>query len=215
MKKIASTAADKVYCGYIRPEPRNPAPKQRAAIEMLGLGSFPIYEEAIRETPGFPIRTAMFNARRVGGRDVVIVSELHRLAPDAETLRAFLKKLDAKEVCVLEATTGRYSGTNGTLQEMIFDAVAWYKSKGLTSEAASKLGKLGAEASPATKPKQGRMPVRQAQIIWRNPALSTEAALNAINADKTYPEEYSQSAAYRYLKTRMVGAGRPPKNKAT
>jgi hypothetical protein len=215
MKKIVSAASEKTYCGYIRPEPRNPAAKQRAAIELLDLGKFPIYEETAANPPGFPHRTAMVNARRKGCNDVVIVSEMHRLAPDAESLRAVLKQLRAKDASILEATTGRYSGTNGTMEEMVLDAVAWYRSKGLTSEAAAKLGKIGANASPMSRPLAGRMPVREAQIIWRNPALTTEGALNTINADERFEEKYSQSAAYRHLKTRMVGAGRPPKTKST
>ena len=215
MKKIVSTADKKTYCGYVRPEPRNPGQRQRAAIEMLDLGEFPIYEELTAHAPGYPVRTAMVKARREGGQDVVIVSEMHRLAPDAEALRAVLKQLRAKNVCILEAVTGRYSGTNGTMEEMVLDAVQWYRSKGLTAEAAAQLGRFGAAASPVTKPLEKRMPVREALAIWRNPALTTEGALNTINADPRYDDKYSLSAAYRYLKPRHVGAGRPPKPKST
>jgi hypothetical protein len=215
MKKIVNTANGKTYCGYVRPEPRNPGPRQRAAIEMLDLGKFPIYEEATAHAPGFPHRTAMINARRKGCNDVVIVSEMHRLAPDAESLRVVLKQLRAKDVTVLEATTGRYSGTNGTMEEMVLDAVAWYRSKGLTAEAAAQLGRFGAAASPVTKPLEKRMPVREALVIWRNPAFDTESALNNINADQRYDDKYSMSSAYRHLKQRGVGAGRPPKTKST
>jgi hypothetical protein len=213
MKKIVNTANGKTYCGYVRPEPRNPGPRQRAAIEMLDLGKFPIYEEATAHAPGFPIRNAMVNARRKGCGDVVIVSEMHRLAPDAEALRAVLRQLKAKDVTILEAVTGRYSTKSES--EMVFDAFAWYRSKGLTAEAAAQLGRFGAAASPVTKPLAGRMPVREALAIWRDPKLTTEAALNTINADPRYDDEYSLSAAYRYLKPRGVGAGRPAKPKST
>jgi hypothetical protein len=97
---------------------------------------------------------------------------------------------------------------------MLFDAVAWYRSKGLTAEAAAQLGRAGAAASPVTKPLEKRMPVREALAIWRDPKLSTEGALNTINADRRYDDKYSLSAAYRYLKQRGVGAGRPPKPKS-
>lgn len=192
---------------YIRPEPRFSAAKQRAALDALGKKIATTYTEEPRTRGGpFPKRDAWVKSLRAGV--LATVSDFHRLATTADDLRDVRASIHKTGAVILEARTGRRSDDPEALADMTHEAVAFYSQRGLTKQDASKLGKMGAAASPATKPKRGRMPKADAAVIWRKVEYTTHEAIAAINADPAYKVKYNLSYAYRNLGPRGVPAGR-------
>ena len=215
LTNIANVASVKIMLrAYIRPEPRYSDAKQRPSILAAGVPESVIYVEALRKRhDGFPIRDAFMAALRASDKDVVVVSDLHRLASTGEDLREVIKVVKAKKATILEARTGRRSDDPVVFSDMIFDAVEFYRGRGLTHAEAVKLGKLGATFSPVAREPEGRMPKKLALPIWNDEALTTDQALVKINSDQAFDRKYSQRAAYRILGKRDVTAGRPAKDK--
>lgn len=201
--------------GYIRPEPRFSAEKQRKPLSDVGVNQRAIYEEARRERrDGFPERDSAIRSLRANSNDILVVSDYHRLAVSAEDLRQVRAALKAKGVVVLEARTGRRSDNPDDVQDMYDEARDFWAQRGVTKEFMSNLGKRGAAKSPVTKPKTGRMPLHEAQEIWRNPDYNHAQALAVINADDRYETKYNSAYAYRNLGPRGVIAGRKTKDHA-
>ena len=78
------------------------------------------------------------------------------------------------------------------------------------------MGKLGAAASPASKPKTGHMPLHDIQAIW-NAADSVQEAVAKIRRDRRYKTKLSMTTLYRWrdsgkLKLLPRLPGRKPKN---
>ena len=194
-----------VIRAYIRPEPNFPESRQRPSIEAPKPGI--IYVEGPRQ-PGkdpWPVRTAWLKSLRKKDRDVVGLSHLHRLAPDSADLRAALRAIEEQGVPILETSTGRVSTKVSDMAAMIFDAQDFYAQRGLTTERARELAKQGADASPVTKPKKGRMPHAQAIVFLNDITMSIKDAIRQINKDKRYKVKWTFVYAYREKK-----AGRLP-----
>lgn len=193
---------------YIRPEPRFSLPKQAETIRDLGEKVTTYTEEFGRANGRLPERDLWIASLRIG--TVAVVSDFHRIATSAVGLKEARAAIKAQGAVVLEARTGRRSDDPDALGDMIQEALRFYSQRGLTTEEARRLGRMGAASSPATKAKKGRMPIAEALPIWRDNAIpSIEAALEKINADKRYKTPYTQATAYRYLRAREVRAGRP------
>lgn len=198
-----------MFRAYIRPEARFSAAKQLPVIESFDCKV--IYKEADRSRDeGFPERKAWIAGMRVAHKDVALVSDFHRLATTAQSLKEVRTELKNAGVVILEGRTKRRSDNADDLADMIHEAIAFYSQRGLTPKEAARMGRLGAIESPATKPKLGRMPLHDAILIWRDPQYTRAQALALINADKRYPDKYNGTYAYRVLKRRGVPAGRRP-----
>lgn len=197
--------------GYIRPDARVTEAKQRASLKGAAVADVHVYVEAKRKiSDPVPVRDAFIRALRKS--DTAVVSHFHRIAFKGVDLRAVLKDVKARGATILEADTGRRSGDAGELTEMIFEAMEFYRTKGLTHDQAVKLGREGAKNSPAAKSRdEERMPNEMAKEFWNDRRLSGPEALAAINADERFPEKYTQSTAYRTLGKRVVPPGRRPK----
>ncbi len=198
---------------YIRPDTRHSIKRQREICESFCLRNdhkavFYVEENRSRGAP-YPKRNDWVKSLR--GVEVCGVSDFHRLASTSLDLRAILSDLLASNRVVIEAASGRRTDNAKDLSDMILETTTFFANKGLTTQEASTLGKLGALVSPATKRKRGRMPMADAMVIWRDAALTTRQAVAKINeeSDKAgYKDLYNHSWAYRNLKPRGVPAGR-------
>jgi len=199
--------------GYVRPEPRFSAAKQRPVLLQAGVGERVIYQEDVRRRgDGFPERDQAISDLRTNSKDILVVSDYHRLATSAEDLKAVRAALRAKGAIVLEARTGRRSDNPEDYADMVDEARDFWAQRGMTKAHAAEIGKKGAVKSPVTKPKTGRMPLSEAQPIWRNPDYDVPQALALINGNPAYQTKYNAAYAYRNLGPRNVGAGRKMKD---
>lgn len=192
---------------YIRPEQRFSRAKQVETLAALGKKIAATYEELQRRRgDDFEQRDAWVASLRPGV--LAVVSDFHRLATTADGLRDVRAAIHKTGAVIMEAQSGRRSDNPEDLADMTHEAMNFYRQRGLTSSEASKLGKLGADMSPTTKPKTGRMPSLEALPMWRNAEYNVPEALAAINADGRYADKYTISHAYRALGPRGVMAGR-------
>lgn len=206
---------------YVRPEARFSAARQLIELRKLGVNENKVYvEEERTRDDGYPIRDKLVQAMRVTSSDGVAVSHFHRLASTAADLNAILKAIKNKGGFVIEASTGRRSDSSNDLVDMIFEATEFYARRGLTTEEATRLGTLGGEASPATKRKNGHMPLHDMQTILNDHTITVEQACAKIRRDRRYKTKISQATIYRWardgkLKLRPRLAGRLPKPQET
>lgn len=133
--------------------------------------------------------------------DELCVSHLHRLGTGQRDLSEVIKAVISQGATIIEVSTGRHSNDPASLVTMIQDANSYY-AHSLTSERAQEIGKLGAAASPMTKRRRGRMPIKNALIILndhkRYPTLVD--AITAINKDKRYGRPWNVPLVYRLKK---------------
>lgn len=193
--------------GYIRPDARFPATAQKDALRKADVAEGAIYQESDRQRDTcYPEFLALVESLREG--DVVMVSAFHRLGSGVDDLRENATILLSKGFEVVEATSGRRSGNPVDLVNMTLDAVLLYSRRLLSHAQAVELGKLGAAASPKTKPLKGRMPIKMARMMWRSrPDWTSEQCLALINSDTRYKVKYSMKHAYAKLGPRDVKAG--------
>lgn len=148
------------------------------------------------------------------------VSHWHRLGSTMEDMFEHAGYLMTKGVVIVERSTGRKSTNPLDVVKCIAEAIEFYTSRSMPKEYASKIGKRGAKASPATKAKTDRMPNAQVMAILNDWAAypTIHLALKAINSDKRYPSKWNtahisrEKAAGRmkFLKARPAGP-RPAK----
>lgn len=183
---------------YIRLDGRDPDGSEQRAIlakfDPPGRVSRSEYvEEAKRVVGQYPRRNALVRAIRKKS-DLVVVADFWRLASRtgdlADAVEAIRGRKDADgeklRVVIVEARTGFRSDCQTQLVRMMEKATNVYAGRSLSPERAREMGRLGSEASPATKPKGGRMPYRQmAKIINAAPTLA--AAIEEINATDYEP----------------------------
>lgn len=134
--------------------------------------------------------------------DELEVSHWHRLASTTDAMFEHARQVLSKGVVIVEMSTGRRSDSPVQLLEMVEEAVHFYAGRSLSKDEASRLGKLGALASPATKRRRGYMPNRQAEAILNDHARypTLKMALAAINADKRYARRWDTNRVYREAK---------------
>lgn len=192
---------------YIRPDARFSAARQRTAIEALGKKIAATYVEIDRRRDdNFPERDAWISSLRPG--NIAVVSDFHRLATTADTLKEVRSAIHQAKAVIVEASTGRRSDDPESLADMTHEAVDLYRRRGLTKAEAKRLGRLGAAASPTAKAKRGRMPKGDAAVIWRDAQYTSKEAIAVINANTDYKDKYNLCWAYRNLGPRGVPAGR-------
>lgn len=182
---------------YIRPEPNFPESKQRPSVDAAKPAI--VYVEGPRQ-PGkhpWPKRDAWIKSLRKSQRDVAAVSHFHRLAPDSEDLRDVLEEIEAQGATIRELSTGRVSTKVNDMAAMIFEAQDFYAQRGLTSERAREIGKLGAAASPVTKQKERRMPHAEAIVFLNDITMGIKEAIAKINRDRRYKTKWTFNYAYQ------------------
>lgn len=180
---------------YFRPEPRCPMTRQQSVAEKFDGKVIPY--ENINEW-----------ISQMRPRDVVGVPYYHRLASNAEDLKAVRDRLKAFCVVVLEIDTGRRSDNPDDLADMVDEARTFYARNGMTTAEAKRLGALGAKASPVTKSKSNeRLPVEMAEKILNDhetyPTLpiAYHVINNARNADgKKFKRKWYPSLVTRLAK---------------
>jgi hypothetical protein len=133
--------------------------------------------------------------------DELCVSHLHRLGTGQGDLSAAIRAVIEQGATVIEANTGRRSDNAAQLVGMIADANTFY-ARTMTPETAQRIGRLGAAASPMTKRRRDRMPIKDALKIVndhkRYPTLVE--ALAVINKDKRYKRPWSVAHVYHLKK---------------
>lgn len=205
---------------YIRPEPNFPESKQRPSVDAAKPGA--VYVEGPRQQGKhpWPTRDAWIKSLRKSQRDVACVSHFHRLAPDYDDLRGVLKAIEAQGAMIREYSTGRTSKSVSDMAAMIFDAQDFYAQRGLTTERAVEIGHLGAEASPVTKPKKGRMPHAQAIVFLNDITVGIKQAIANINKESRgrYPVKWTFTYAYKEKREGRLpfasrAAGPKPRNR--
>lgn len=121
----------------------------------------------------------------------------HRLATNAEDLKAVRDRIKAAGFVVIELATGRRTDNPDDAADMVDEARDFYARRGLTKAEATRVGKMGALMSPATKSKDDkRYPIELAEKI--------------LNDHETYP---TLRVAYRAINNARNADGRPFKCK--
>lgn len=184
-------ATQKTLRTYFRPEPRCSRLAQDSVAEASGAKIIPYVD-----------LDEWFASMRKG--DIVAVPFFHRLAANAEDLKAVRERLKAAGVVVLELATGRRTSTPDEYADMVQEALDFTARRGMTTAEAKRLGKLGADMSPATKSRTDRMPLELAEEILNNHAVypTLDAALYAINHatdanGKRFKRPYNREFIYR------------------
>lgn len=132
-----------------------------------------------------------FKMRR--GELLGVVNGLRAFGEARRDMAAATKAVHAWGAAIIDAETGLRSDRDGV--EML--------SQSLAPRRPSDAYRAAQAASVASRVK-GRMPDRQALVIWRNPKLSVVEAIELMH-------RWSQATAYKRLGRRDVPAGRRPK----
>lgn len=193
--------------GYVRPSATVSSARQQAALaKVKGLKDSGTYvEERGKKGDKMPMRQALLGSLRKGHSDVVVVTDLHRLAVNRHDLAPTVRAIHERGASIVETSTGRKSSDPADMCEMVLDAVAFWTGEARigSSAEAKRRGKMGG------RPAIDRMSKHEALTIWRNVTKYPDPkdAL-ALMTGWTKPE------AYRHLKARGGGmmAGRKPKN---
>lgn len=186
--------------GYIRPDPRHAEGPQRALLEAAGVSKIWV-EKRRKAGDGYSAFEAMCKAIR-SGADVVFVSDFHRIAATGDDEKANVRKVRRKGAHIIEVRSMRSTSCTADAIDMAREAAAVRAGKGMSREAASEIGKVGAANSPRSKPKAGRMGERQARAIWKDERLSWSQALAKMNAGRPEDQHWTKATAYRRLKKR-------------
>lgn len=195
--------------GYVRPDGRHPADAQIKMLVKFGVDEARIYVEKDRKRgDGYPQRAKLAKACR-GKADHVVVADFHRMASDVDALADAADEILKRAGLIVEARTGRKCSQPDAVR-MAVEAANVYAARGMSSDAARRIGTEGGKNSPATKPLQGRMPEAAARKIWtENPHSETNIeALARINADTRYQREWTLTTAAKRLGPRGSKPGR-------
>lgn len=128
------------------------------------------------------------------GEFLGVVDGLRALGDGRRQMRDAIKLVHSWQAAVIDAETKLRSDRDGV--EMLHKALS---PKGPSAEFAAEM-----QARSVRERVKGRMPKREALILWRNPKLSTAEAIELMT-------KWSQSAAYNQLGRRDVPAGRRSK----
>jgi len=208
--------------GYIRPDGRHSADVQRtilAAFRHDGKKIEKLWEDK-RDDATYPQRKNLARALR-SKSDVIVVTHFHRLADPGDDIKFALAELCARYcITIIEATTGRHvdcTAADGI--SMAIDAMQFKSKRGLDSDAARRVGKLGADASPVTKPKKGHMPLKRIAEIMDDhetysSVLSAIAAVKRISKAEGFEWWPSRETIYRWkAEGKLQFTDRPPGRK--
>lgn len=195
--------------GYVRPDARHPAQPQIDALVRFGVDAKRIYvEKDRRRGDAYPQIDAVAKACR-SKSDQVVVADLHRIGSNVDDLATCAAKILKHGGAIVEARTGRIFTEAQTIQATV-DAANFHAARGMSTEAARRIGTTGGERSPVTKPAQGRMPEAEARKIWtaKPDTETTTEALARINADTKYQREWTITTAWKRLGPRGSKPGR-------
>jgi hypothetical protein len=204
--------------GYVLPDSRHPTGPQEKALRDFGVEK--IWIEAKRTKgdayPEFEHLTGPQSGVIREPNSAVVVRDAHRLASNREDWRNHIELIHERGGFLIEVSTGRTSKAPTSLLAMWIETVAYFDGGKLSKEAARRIGKKGAKASPATKPLAGRKPFAEVQsIIDDNPTLTYSELVARINEDVTYKKPWHVSTLMYWRKKRRIklarrNAGRQP-----
>lgn len=127
------------------------------------------------------------------GERLGVVNGLRAFGEARWDMVAAVKSVHAWGATIIDAESGLRSDRDGV--EMLHRALAPRRPSDTYR---------AAQAAGVANRVKGRMPARQALIIWRDPRFSTEEAIDLMH-------KWSQATAYKQLGKRDVPAGRRPK----
>lgn len=191
---------------YIRPDSRSSEAQQRAILDAFKLDSYSVvklYVEAVKRRGGeYPEREKMVKSLRPG--DLVVVTDLHRLASRSEELTEAIKAIRSRglNTVVVEARKGRRSDCLTDYDRMRHEASQVYSGHSMTTIEARERGTKGGENSPVTKPAPGRMPWGKMLAVIKVSTTMADAVA-AINAS-AYVTPVSRVWLYREFKARKI-----------
>jgi len=195
--------------GYIYPDNRMGEAAQRKMLLEAGIPEKQIYVEGKPEGNDWQPRLSWLVDRKLrpGYNDTLEVAYLHRLAWRSSRMVDTIDNITARDTIVVEVGSGARSDKPGPFARAIHDSMLFLSGKTGRADR-STIGKLGAAASPVTKPKNARLPDDQALVIWRNPALTSAEAVATMNAVEKYKNGWSYASAYRHLGPRGTPTGK-------
>lgn len=119
-----------------------------------------------------------------GSGHFVVVANFHQLATNTEDLVERVNAVHARGSYIvepgLEGKPHRSTEDRVALVDMLIEAQDFYR-KGISKRDRSRAGKIGAKASPATKPKEGRLPVSEAAPILKDESYGRRQAIEEVN----------------------------------
>jgi hypothetical protein len=190
--------------GYIRADNRMGEAPQREVLEAAGISPNDIRVEG--KGSAQPVLTWIIERKiRKSESDTVEVSDLHRLCSNSECMAEMVSRIAERNAVVVEARTGARSDRVGPFSVALAQSIAFLSGR-LTRADRSRIGKLGAEASPVTKPKGGHMPLAQIQTMINDHAKypTLMDAIEAINRDRRYRRKVNASLIYRWARDKKI-----------
>jgi hypothetical protein len=194
--------------GYTNKNAKKSADSQAAVLRTYA-SNVRIWEEAKGETAEFDFITNCGEDKPDGDvglavpdpdeTHAVLVDEFHHLATTWVALQERVERIHRFNAFVIEAASGRSTEDRVSFARMLQEAQDFYRS-GMTRKERSRIGKLGADASSATKPKPGRMPVSEAIVLLYDVKFTIRGALARINQDTRYVRPWTLSYAYKLAK---------------
>lgn len=197
--------------GYVLPDSRHPAAPQQKALIDFGVAKGKIWTEADRKKgadyPEFEHLTGEHSGVARQKDSAVVVRDAHRLASNRDDWRRHLELIHKRGGHLVEARTGRKSQDALALLAMWIETVAYFDGGKMSKEAASRIGKKGADASSATKAHKGRMPFDQVQkIVDANPTMTYAEICEVINSNRAYKKPW-HVATLMYWRGKRLNLG--------
>jgi len=153
-----------------------------------------------------------------GSGHAVVVAEFHQLATNRDELTQRVQAIHKLGAVIIEVSSRRSTEDRADLAAMMVEALDYYRIGGMSKAERTRVGKLGAAASPVTKAKDGRMAASMAIKFLYDPSLSIKEALGLIAKDKRYKVPWTMSYAYKQHRDGKIqlpkrAAGRRPNEK--
>lgn len=180
--------------GYANGSARKAISTQREVLEAFGVKK--IWADEKGEDGDWLHLTGKETGLGRGGPHQVVVAEFHLLATNREDLANRLRTIFDRGSSVVEAATNRRTSNLGELVDMVLEAADYYRG-GMSKAERARIAKLGADASPVTKPKVGRMPATEAIKFLYDVNLTIREAIAHINRDRRYRLKWNLSYAYQ------------------
>ena len=180
--------------GYVNGNCRQATSTQRAALEAFGVTK--IWADAKGDSDDFDYLTGESTGIGRGDEIPVVVAEFHHLATNRADLLARIVLIHTRGSAIVEAATGRQSHDLRHLLDMVLEATDFYRG-GMSKHERTRIAKIGAKASPVTKPKDGRMPAGEAIKFLYDVKLTIREAVAHINQDARYRLKWNLSYAYQ------------------
>jgi hypothetical protein len=181
--------------GYANGNARRAVATQREVLEAFGVTR--IWADEKGEAGDWEHLTGEQTGIGRDGPHSVVVAEFHLLATNRADLIERVLLVHARGSWIVEAATGRQTHDLAHLIHMLLEATDFYYQGGMSKAERQRIAKLGAAASPVTKPKDGRMPLTEAIKFLYDVSLTIREAIAHINRDRRYRRKWSLSYAYQ------------------